>query len=36
MNRCNDTMATPLEEELMEVGEKHLARQGWNIGRCQR
>lgn len=33
MNRWNDTMATPLEEEPIEVGEKHLAAQGWEIGK---
>lgn len=33
LNRRNDTMATPLEKEPAEVGEKHLARRGWNIGR---
>jgi hypothetical protein len=33
MNRWNDTMATPLEEEPIEVGEKHLARHGWKIGK---
>jgi hypothetical protein len=26
-------MATPLEEEPVEVGEKHLAKLGWNIGK---
>lgn len=30
MNRWNDTMATPLEEEPTEVGEKYLASRGWN------
>lgn len=33
MNRWNDSMATPLEEEPVEVGEKHLARRGWNVGK---
>jgi len=33
MNRWNDTMATPLEEEPVEVGEKHLAKSGWRVGR---
>ncbi len=33
LNRWNDTMATPLEEEPREVGEKHLAAHGWNAGR---
>lgn len=30
MNRWNDTMATPLEEEPTQVGEKYLAVHGWN------
>lgn len=33
MNRWNDTMATPLEEEPAEVGEKHLRHQGWTGGK---
>lgn len=33
MNRWNDTMATPLEEEPAEVGEKHLQHQGWTGGK---
>lgn len=36
MNRWNDTMATPLEEEPIHVGEKHLAKSGWNVGKHQR
>ncbi|MBY0265323.1 MAG: hypothetical protein K2W84_02845 [Burkholderiales bacterium] len=36
MNRWNDTMATPLEEEPIHVGEKHLAQSGWNVGKHQR
>ncbi len=36
MNRWNDTMATPLEAEPTEVGEKHLAHGGWNAGKHQR
>jgi alkylhydroperoxidase family enzyme len=32
VNRWNATMATPLEDEPMEVGEKHLARHGWSPG----
>jgi alkylhydroperoxidase family enzyme len=36
MNRWNDTMATPLEEEPVEVGEKHLAKSGWSVGKHQR
>ena len=33
MNRWNDTMATPLEEEPVHVGEKHLAKNGWSVGK---
>lgn len=33
MNRWNDTMATPLEEEPVEVGATHLAAQGWTAGK---
>jgi uncharacterized peroxidase-related enzyme len=33
MNRWNDTMATPLEQEPLEVGEKHLAKNGWSAGK---
>jgi alkylhydroperoxidase family enzyme len=33
MNRWNDSMATPLEEEPLEVGEKHLADKGWEVGK---
>jgi len=33
MNRWNDSMATPLEEEPIEVGEKHLADKGWTLGK---
>ncbi len=36
MNRWNDTMATPLEEEPIHVGEKHLAKNGWNVGKHRR
>jgi len=36
MNRWNDTMATPLEEEPVEVGEKHLAKTGWSVGKHRR
>ena len=36
MNRWNDSLATPLEEEPVEVGEKHLARHGWNAGKHHR
>jgi alkylhydroperoxidase family enzyme len=33
MNRFNDTMATPLEEEPIEVAEKHIAQHGWKLGK---
>lgn len=33
MNRWNDTMATPLEEEPIEVGNTHLAAHGWEPGK---
>jgi len=33
LNRWNDTFATPLEDEPMEFGEKHLAAQGWDAGK---
>lgn len=33
VNRWNATMATPLEDEPMQVGERHLARHGWSPGR---
>lgn len=33
MNRWNDTMATPLEEEPTEVGERLLAKRGWRPGK---
>lgn len=36
MNRWNDTMATPLEEEPIHVGEKHLAKNGWRAGKHER
>lgn len=36
MNRWNDTMATPLEEEPIHVGEKHLAKSGWSLGKHRR
>jgi len=36
MNRWNDTMATPLEDEPVHVGEKHLAKSGWNVGKHRR
>lgn len=33
LNRWNDTMGTPLEEEATAVGEKFLAPRGWNAGK---
>jgi len=36
LNRWNDTMATPLESEPLEVGEKHLAGMGWSVGKHAR
>lgn len=33
MNRWNDTMATPLEAEPVEVGERYLAKRGWSPGK---
>jgi len=33
LNRWNDTMATPLEEEPLHVGEKYLAARGWAAGK---
>jgi uncharacterized peroxidase-related enzyme len=33
LNRWNDTMGTPLEDEPMEVGEKFLAPRGWSAGK---
>ncbi len=33
MNRFNDTMATPLEDEPAEIAEKHIAAHGWKIGK---
>jgi alkylhydroperoxidase family enzyme len=36
LNRWNDTMATPLEDEPIEVAEKYLARGGWKVGKHSR
>ena len=33
LNRWNDTMATPLEEGPIEVGNKFLAPHGWSVGK---
>ena len=36
LNRWNDTMGTPLEEEPIEVGKKYLAARGWRVGKHAR
>jgi uncharacterized peroxidase-related enzyme len=36
LNRWNDTLATPLEEEPIAVGEKYLAAHGWSAGKHAR
>ena len=36
LNRWNDTMGTPLEEEPIQVGEKFLADHGWSTGKHAR
>jgi hypothetical protein len=36
LNRWNDTMGTPLEDEPIEVGNKYLARGGWKVGKHRR
>ena len=33
LNRWNDTLATPLEDEPIAVGEKYLAPRGWSAGK---
>ena len=33
LNRWNDTLATPLEDEPIEIGEKYLASHGWTPGK---
>jgi alkylhydroperoxidase family enzyme len=33
LNRWNDTMVTPLEDEPIEVAEQYLARGGWRMGK---
>jgi hypothetical protein len=35
MNRYNDTMATPLEEEPIHEAEAHIAKHGWRAGKHQ-
>ena len=32
-NRVNDTLATELESSSIEVAQRHLAKQGWTIGK---
>src|SRR5262249_13224096 len=36
LNRWNDTMGTPLEDEPLAVGERHLAPRGWTPGKHRR
>jgi len=36
LNRWNDTLATPLEDEPIEIGEKYLAAHGWDAGKHAR
>jgi uncharacterized peroxidase-related enzyme len=36
LNRWNDTLATPLEDEPTHFAEDHLARHGWTIGKHAR
>jgi uncharacterized peroxidase-related enzyme len=36
LNRWNDTMATPLEDEPLAFGETHLAAHGWDVGKHAR
>lgn len=33
LNRWNDTMATPLEDDPLQFGERHLAAHGWDAGK---
>jgi hypothetical protein len=33
LNRWNDTLATPLEDEPIAVGERFLAAHGWSPGK---
>lgn len=36
LNRWNDTLATPLEDEPLEFGETHLTAHGWDAGKHAR
>jgi len=36
LNRWNDTLATPLEDEPTQFAEDHLAKHGWTIGKHAR
>ncbi len=36
LNRWNDTMGTPLEDEPLAVGEHYLAQRGWSPGKHRR
>ena len=33
LNRWNDTVATPLEDDPIKVGERFLAPHGWSVGK---
>jgi uncharacterized peroxidase-related enzyme len=33
LNRWNDTLATPIENEALFIGQKHLASHGWDAGK---
>ncbi len=33
MNRFNDTMATPLEDEPIRTAQEHIAQHGWDLGK---
>ena len=33
MNRFNDTMATPLEDEPIRTAQEHIAEHGWKLGK---
>jgi alkylhydroperoxidase family enzyme len=36
LNRWNDTLATPLEDEPIAIGERYLATRGWSAGKHAR
>jgi len=33
MNRFNDTLATPLEDESIKTAQAHIAQHGWELGK---